>query len=52
MWALPADRPRSKPLVEVLETDHAISSFGVDETGEMYVTDLESGEVLHLVDGS
>jgi len=52
MWALPADRPNSQPLVKVLESGRAISSFGVDERGEMYLTDLATGEVLHLVDDS
>jgi glucose/arabinose dehydrogenase len=52
IWALPADRPNSQPLVEVLSSERAISSFGVDEAGEMYLTDLSSGEVLHLVDAS
>ena len=52
MWALSADRPRSNPLVKVLESERSISSFGLDEDGEMYLTDLASGEVLHLVDRS
>jgi glucose/arabinose dehydrogenase len=52
MWALPAERPNSRPLVEILRSDAAISSFGVDEAGEMYLTDHASGQVLHLVDES
>jgi hypothetical protein len=52
IWALAAEQPNSQPLVEVLRSERAISSFGVDESGEMYLTDLSSGEVLHLVDAS
>jgi glucose/arabinose dehydrogenase len=52
IWALSAEKLNSQPLVEVLTSERAISSFGVDEAGEMYLTDLSSGEVLHLVDAS
>jgi glucose/arabinose dehydrogenase len=52
IWALPAEGSKSRPLVKVLESDRAISSFGVDGRGEMFLTDHGSGEVLHLVDGS
>lgn len=49
IWALDAaGRPRQDPAL-VLDTDHQISSFGVDEEGEIYLTDLGSGEVLRLV---
>jgi hypothetical protein len=52
MWALTAQSPKSQPQVEVLESGRSISSFGAGEDGEIYLTDLTSGDVLHLVDGS
>ena len=36
------------PLV-VLESHRAISSFGEDEVGELYLTDLASGDLLQVV---
>ncbi|MGQ0669009.1 MAG: PQQ-dependent sugar dehydrogenase [Actinomycetota bacterium] len=49
IWALDASvRGRQTP-VPLLQTDHAISSFGEDETGELYLTDLASGEVFQIV---
>ncbi len=35
--------------VLVLKSDATISSFGEDETGELFATDLSSGELLHVV---
>ncbi len=35
--------------VELLDTDFSISSFGEDEAGELYVTDLSGGTVSRLV---
>jgi glucose/arabinose dehydrogenase len=50
MFALdPQSRSPQEPVV-VLETGRPISSFGEDEEGELYVTDLGSGDVL-LVTG-
>ncbi|HJR46026.1 MAG TPA: PQQ-dependent sugar dehydrogenase [Actinomycetota bacterium] len=34
----------------LLASERPISSFGVDEDGELYVTDISSGEVLRVVD--
>ncbi len=34
--------------VILLDTNHAISSFGEDEQGELYLTDLQGGEVLQV----
>ena len=34
----------------LLESGGSISSFGVDEDGELYVTDIGTGEVLKVVD--
>ncbi|MGZ8635837.1 MAG: PQQ-dependent sugar dehydrogenase [Actinomycetota bacterium] len=48
IWALAADRPGVDAAV-LLESGRAISSFGEDEAGELYVTDLAGGEVLRLV---
>ena len=33
----------------VLESNASISSFGEDEAGELYATDLSTGELLHVV---
>ena len=32
-----------------LESGATLSSFGEDEAGELYATDLSSGELLHVV---
>jgi glucose/arabinose dehydrogenase len=51
IWGLDATRaPPSQP-VELLSTDRALSSFGADRAGELYVTDLAAGELLRIVDG-
>jgi glucose/arabinose dehydrogenase len=49
IWALDAGRAGPQEEVELLDTDHLISSFGIDESGEIYVTDLGGGLVLHIV---
>ncbi len=36
--------------VQALDKSGAISSFGEDESGEVYLTDLNSGNIYHLVD--
>lgn len=41
------DRPQEPEVL--LETDLGISSFGVDRSGELYVTDLAGGRVFKLV---
>jgi len=33
----------------LLDTDHRVSSFGEDQDGEIYFTDLSSGQVLRIV---
>ena len=45
--ALDRDRPSGGRLV--LESGRSISSIGEDEAGELFVTDLSSGEVLRVV---
>jgi glucose/arabinose dehydrogenase len=52
MWALDAARPRPEGPVRVLETGRSISSFGEDEAGELYVTDLAAGQLLQVTDTS
>ncbi|MDQ4064696.1 MAG: PQQ-dependent sugar dehydrogenase, partial [Actinomycetota bacterium] len=49
VWVLDAARPRA--VIELADTDLSISSFGEDEQGELYVTDL-SGRVLRVIDRS
>ena len=51
VWAIDAERPARQRPIELLDTEHAVSSFGVDARGELYLTDLSGGEVL-LVTGS
>jgi glucose/arabinose dehydrogenase len=48
VFALDASRQASREPVMLLDTEHAISSFGEDEEGELYVTDLRSGELLQV----
>jgi glucose/arabinose dehydrogenase len=49
IWAIdPASDEARDPTV-VAETNATISSFGEDEAGEMYATDLSSGELLRVV---
>jgi glucose/arabinose dehydrogenase len=49
IWAIDptADGP-TEPTV-VAETNASISSFGEDESGELYVTDIRGGRLLHVV---
>lgn len=49
IWGLAAGGPDVQEPVVLAETDRAISSFGEDEAGEVYLTDLASGELLRLV---
>ena len=43
-----ADGPDSQTPTILLDTDHAISSFGEDEAGELYLTDLASGDLYQV----
>ena len=52
IWAVPADAETGTRPFEMLQTESAISSFGEDEAGELYVTDLAGGSVFRLVAGS
>jgi glucose/arabinose dehydrogenase len=48
MWAIDATADQVPEPTVVLETGRSISSFGEDENGEVYVTDL-GGELLRVV---
>ncbi|HEX7474019.1 MAG TPA: PQQ-dependent sugar dehydrogenase [Candidatus Limnocylindrales bacterium] len=47
--SIAANGPAGQAPVVVLESHRAISSFGEDEAGEMYLTDLASGDLLQVV---
>ncbi|MDQ4026484.1 MAG: PQQ-dependent sugar dehydrogenase [Actinomycetota bacterium] len=49
VWAVDASGRAEQDPVQLLSTDHSISSFGLDERGELYVTDL-GGTVLQVVE--
>jgi hypothetical protein len=49
IWGLGAARPRAAPPVVLLESGVAISSFGEDAAGELFVTDHGKGRVLRIV---
>jgi hypothetical protein len=34
----------------LLESGHAISTFGQGDDGELYMADIASGELFHVVD--
>lgn len=48
LWAVAADGPPEQTPVELLDTDHLVSSFGVGEDGELYLTDISSGSLLQI----
>ncbi len=49
IWVVDAARPAAHDPVLVLESGKPISSFGQDEAGRLYVTDLAAGELLRIV---
>ncbi len=49
VWVLDAARPESVDPVLLLDSGHMISSFGEDEAGRLYLTDLASGTLLRIV---
>ena len=51
LWAIDAglDAGEQAPIT-LLETHRAISAIGVDDAGEVYLTDLSGGELVRLVD--
>lgn len=48
MWALPADVDGVDDPAPSLETEFGITSFGEDEAGELYLTDVNTGTVLQV----
>jgi glucose/arabinose dehydrogenase len=51
VWAIEADGPARQRPVELLDSGRTVSSFGVDASGELYLTDLAAGEVLLVGEG-
>ena len=49
IWVVDAARPAAHDPVLVLKSGKPISSFGQDEAGRLYVTDLAAGELLRIV---
>ena len=49
IWVLDAARPESQAPVRLLDSGHTISSFGEDEQGSLYLTDLGSGTLFRIV---
>jgi glucose/arabinose dehydrogenase len=49
IWTLSQDAQGNWLTTEMLQADAQISSFGEDEAGEMYVTDLNGGVVYRVV---
>jgi glucose/arabinose dehydrogenase len=52
IWSLDAAGRGQQTARRVLESERSISSFGLDESGELYLTDIDSGEVLQVVASS
>lgn len=48
LWAVAAGGPARQRPVKLLETDLSISSFGEDDRGEIYLTDLAGGRLFRL----
>jgi glucose/arabinose dehydrogenase len=51
IWALYPDGAGEWTQAELLQSGLGISSFGEDEAGELYITDLQSGGLYRLVAG-
>ena len=51
LWAIDAGFDGAQPPILVLETGRSISSIGLDEDGEVVMTDLAGGEVVRLLPG-
>ncbi len=52
IWAIDSAVTRPVEPDLVYTSERALSSFGQDEAGELYATDIGSGEILKLVDES
>jgi glucose/arabinose dehydrogenase len=51
LWAIDAGLDAVQTPTTLLETGRSISSIGIDDAGEVYLTDLAGGELLRLVAG-
>ena len=49
IWVLDAAKPESSAPRLVLDSGHAISSFGEDQAGRLYLTDLGDGTLYRIV---
>jgi glucose/arabinose dehydrogenase len=49
LWAIDAGLDAAQAPIVLVETGRSISSIGIDDTGEVLLTDLGGGEVLRLV---
>ena len=49
IWALDAARPESGAPRLVLDSGRTISSFGEDEAGRLYLTDVGNGTLYRIV---
>ncbi len=52
IWALRPDGQNGYISEEIEDTSRGPTSFGVDEAGELYFTDINSGRLIKLVPGS
>lgn len=51
IWAIDATTRSGVEPTLLLSSERALSSFGQDDDGELYVIDIGAGEVLRVVDG-
>jgi hypothetical protein len=49
IWGLWAAGPAHQNPIVLLKTSHAITSFGEDQQGEIYLTDGSAGTLWHVV---
>ena len=52
IWSIASDVTEQTQPVEMLASARSISSFGLDEAGEMFVVDMGTGQVLRVTDRS
>ena len=51
IWAIDSEARGPVDPTLLFSSERALSSFGLDEAGELYVTDIGAGEVLRVVSG-
>jgi len=49
MWGLSQPSPGAWASAEIVDTAYSISSFGEDESGEVYLTDYAGGALVHIL---